>query len=311
MHTATTALRKSQKITDGLRLREDTEAFRLLGKRDILELVSRDDQEDTRVRAAFMQLAGRMQIARTDLEAGGNAVGTCDCVANFFERFATILAREGEERVERKVVAQPDTREQRGERIVQTGTLREMLGKAHLDRTDRNVADAVFAEIAFGLPVLQDLEHFFLRNRHVGLIERAHLHQKAQHGDGVLPHHEVLGELLNRIDAEIQTRDMAVDVGEAHLEILLLIPQVVLRLVDDDAAIAWIVRKQKRVDFDVRKDTLAFFADALGDKLLDPQTQNAPALRRQEAELIAPVDVVAIEERRQGDSGIVNRILAA
>ena len=89
-------------------------------------------------------------------------------------------------------------------------------------------------EAGLRLAVLQDLQHLGLGGGHVGLVEGAHAHEIAAHGDGVLPHDEVLGQLVDRLDAVVQARDGVVDVGEAHIEVAALVPQVGLGLVHDD-----------------------------------------------------------------------------
>ena len=69
--------------------------------------------------------------------------------------------------------------------------------------------------------------------------------------------------------------------------------------------------EQQRVDFDVRQDALAVLADAFGNKLLDPQAKHAAALLREEAELVASLQVVVVQESRQADGRVVDGVLAA
>ena len=121
----------------------------------------------------------------------------------------------------------------------------------------------------------------------------------------------MFGKLERGVDLEVQARDGRVDIGEAHLEVLALVPQVGLRLIHDDAAIACIAREQERIDLDVRQDALPLLAKRLGDELLDPKAQDAPALRREERELVAALKVVVVEERGEVDRRVVDGVLAA
>ena len=59
------------------------------------------------------------------------------------------------------------------------------------------------------------------------------------------------------------------------------------RQVHDGAAIARVFLEQQGVHLDVGQNALAVLAQALGHQLLDPQTQNAAALLREERELVA------------------------
>ena len=121
----------------------------------------------------------------------------------------------------------------------------------------------------------------------------------------------MLSELERGVDLEVQARDGRVDIGEAHLEVLALVPQVGLRLVHDDAAVARVAREQKRVDLDVRQDALPLLAKRLGDELLDPKAQDAPALRREERELVAALEIVVVKKRGEVDRRVVDGVLAA
>ncbi len=125
------------------------------------------------------------------------------------------------------------------------------------------------------------------------------------------PHDEVLCKLLHRVDAVVLARNVRVDVGQAHLEVMALVPQVGLRLIHDDAAITRIEIKQQRIDLDVGKDALALLAHGFGDELLDPKTEDAPALRREKRELVAALLVVVVKEGGQPDGGIVDGVFAA
>ena len=121
----------------------------------------------------------------------------------------------------------------------------------------------------------------------------------------------MLGKLERGIDLEVQARNCRVDIGEAHLEVLTLVPQVGLRLVHDDAAVARVAREQERIDLDVRQDALPLLAERFGDELLNPKAQDAPALRREERKLVAPLEVVVIKERGEVDRRVVDGVLAA
>ena len=137
------------------------------------------------------------------------------------------------------------------------------------------------------------------------------LHEVAAHRDGVFPHHEVLGQLFDGVDLVVGARDGRVDVGQAHLEVAALVPQVVAREVHDGAAIARVFLEQQGVHLDVGQNALAVLAQALGHQLLDPQTQNAAALLREERELVASLQVVVVQKRCQADGRVVDGVLAA
>ena len=174
-----------------------------------------------------------------------------------------------------------------------------------------HIADEVLYEIGLGLALGEDLQDLSLRRGDIGLVKRAHAHEIAAHRDSVFPHHKVLGKLERGIDLEVQARNCRVDIGEAHLEVLALVPQVGLRLVHDDAAVARVAREQERIDLDVRQDALPLLAERLGDELFNPKAQDAPALRREERELVAPLEVVVIKERGEVDRRVVDGVLAA
>ena len=114
-----------------------------------------------------------------------------------------------------------------------------------------DVVDKVLREIGRRLAFAQNVEHGGLRGCHVGLVEGAHAHEVAAHGDGVLPHDEVLGQLLHGVDLVVLARDGRVDVGQAHLEVAPLVPQVGLGQVRDDAAVAGVLGEQQGVHLDV------------------------------------------------------------
>ena len=133
-----------------------------------------------------------------------------------------------------------------------------------------HIADVVFDEVGIGLAVAQDAEHRLLGRRHVGLIERAHVHEVAAHRDGVFPHDEMLGKLGGVIDFEVETRNRGVKIRKAHLEVLAFVPQVGFGLVHDGGAIARILVEQQGIELDVGKNALASLAEAFGNQLLDP-----------------------------------------
>ena len=232
-------------------------------------------------------------------------------MADGLERLAAAFAREREEGVEREEIAGLDASEQSTQRCAHVGAVLEARSLAHLHLAHVHVVDEVLHVVRLRLAVAQDVEHRGLGRRHVGLVERAHLHEVAAHGDGVLPHDEMLGQLVHGLDLERRARDGGVDVGQAHLEVVALVPQVVLRLVHDDAAVARVLLEQQRVDLDVGQDALAVLADALGDQLLDPQAEHAAALLREEAELVATLHVVVVQEGSQADGRVVDGVLAA
>ena len=249
-----------------------------------------------------------MQVARPHFQAGHAAEGLGHPVANLLDSLAPALARERQEGVQREEIAGLDGGQQRVERLVQILTALEHGREGHFHTTHVYLVGEHLSEIGLGLAILQDVEHLGLRGGHVGLVERTHLHEIAAHGDGVLPHDEVLGQLFHGIDAVVQPRDSRVDVSEAHLEVAALVPQVGLGLVHDDGPIARVFREQQRVDLDVRQNALTVLAQRLGHQLLDPQAQHAPALGGEERELVAALQVIVVEERRQVDGRVVDGV---
>ena len=69
VHAAAAAACERDQVARGLRLRQRTQAFGLFLQRDVLQLVGRQDEEHAAVRAALLQLARGMQVARTDFQA--------------------------------------------------------------------------------------------------------------------------------------------------------------------------------------------------------------------------------------------------
>ena len=67
----------------------------------------------------------------------------------------------------------------------------------HLNVADRNAGKALFHELRAAGTIGKNAEHFLLGNRNVGLVEGAHLHQVANHGNGVFPHNEVGSHFLH------------------------------------------------------------------------------------------------------------------
>ena len=311
MHAAAAAIGQRHEVARRLGLRKRPQAFSLLAKRDVLQLVGRQDEEHAAVRASLVQLPRRMQVARPHFQAGYHAALVGHAVANRLKRLASALAGERQKRIQREEIPRLDAAQKRPERAVHVRAVLEARGQTHLHLAHVHLAKEVLHEVGRGLAVAQDVEHRGLRRRHIGLVERAHAHEVAAHGDGVLPHHEVLGKLHDRIDLEVRPRDGGIDVGQAHLEVAALVPQVVLRLVHDDAAISRIFREQQRIHLDVRQDALAVLTQAFGHELLDPQTQHAAALLREERELVAALQVVVVQKRGQADGRVVDGVLAA
>ena len=258
-----------------------------------------------------MQLAGGVQVARTHFQAGYHAALLSHAVTDGFQRLASTLARERQERVEREEIARLNAAQQRTQRAADIGAIFEARRQAHFHLAHVHLVDEIRHEVGLGLALLEDVEHHGLRRRHVGLVEGADLHEVAAHRDGVFPHHEVLGQLFDGVDLVVGARDGRVDVGQAHLEVAALVPQVVAREVHDGAAIARVFLEQQGVHLDVGQNALAVLAQALGHQLLDPQTQNAAALLREERELVASLQVVVVQKRCQADGRVVDGVLAA
>ena len=312
VHAASAASGKRRQVAFGLRFRQRSQARRrCTQQRDVLQLVGRDHQEHAVVGAALLELARGMQVARPDLHARDHAEFRRCRMADELERLATPLARERHEHVEREVVTRLDAPEQSRERLFQTACALQRLPQPHLDLAHVDAAEGFLHEIRRHMPIAQDVEHRRLRRRHIGLVERAHAHEIAAHGDGVFPHHEVFGQLMHAFDAIAHARDGAVEISHRHLEVLALVPQVGLGLVHHDGAVAPVDVERQGVDLDVGQDALAFLAQAFGHELLDPQAQNAPALGGEEAELIASCLVVVEQESRQLNGRVVDGVLAA
>ena len=112
VHATAAALDKNREVGGGLRACEHSQAFGLnVAQRDVFQFVGGNHEEYAVVGAAFLQLARGMQVAGANLEAAYDAEFVGDAVANNFERFATPLAVERQERIEREVVARFNRRE--------------------------------------------------------------------------------------------------------------------------------------------------------------------------------------------------------
>ena len=107
MHAPAAALRQGHQLASGLGLRQRPQARSraALGQRDVLQLVGRQDEEHAHVRAALLQLAGGVQVARAHLQARHHAEGLGHAVADGLDSLATALSREGQKRVQREEVA--------------------------------------------------------------------------------------------------------------------------------------------------------------------------------------------------------------
>lgn len=75
---------------------------------------------------------------------------------------------------------------------------------------------------------------------------------------------------------EGKARNSRIEVGEAHVEVLALVPQVGFGLVGDDAAVFRVFGKKQRVELDVRQNSHTLLAEAFGDELLNPKAKHAP-----------------------------------
>ena len=94
MHAAATAIGQRHEVARRLGLRKRPQAFGLLAKRDVLQLVGRQDEEHAAVRASLVQLPRRMQVARPHFQAGYHAALIGHAVANRLKRLASALAGE-------------------------------------------------------------------------------------------------------------------------------------------------------------------------------------------------------------------------
>ena len=121
----------------------------------------------------------------------------------------------------------------------------------------------------------------------------------------------MLSQIEHAVDAEGEARNSRIDVGEAHVEILALVPQVGFGLVGDDAAVFRVFGKKQRVELDVRQDSYTLLTEAFGDELLNPKAKHASAFRREETELVAAVQIVVIQEAGQCNGGVVDGVFAA
>ena len=121
----------------------------------------------------------------------------------------------------------------------------------------------------------------------------------------------MLSQIEHAVDAEGKARNSRIEVGEAHVEILALVPQVGFGLVGDDAAVFRVFGKKQRVEFDVRQDSYTLLTEAFGDELLNPKAKHASTFRREETELVAAVQVVVIQEAGQCNGGVVDGVFAA
>ena len=311
MHAAAPALGERRQIASSLGLRQLAKAGcrSFLRQRNVLQFVSRQNEEDAHVRTTFLQLARGMQVARPHLQARHAAEGFGHAMANLLDGLAPPLSRKRKKRVQRKEVARLNGGQQRIQRLVQVLTALEHGGEGDFHAAHVHLVGEHLSEIGLRLAVLQNIEYLSFGGGNVGLVEGAHLHEIAAHGDGVFPHDEMLSQFFHSVDAVVQPRNSVIDVGEAHLEIAALVPQVGLGLVHDDGSVARILRKQQRVDLDVRQDALAVLPQRFSHQLFDPQAQYAPTLGSEERELVATLQVVVVEECRQVDGRVIDGVL--
>ena len=112
VHAAAAALNKNREVGGGLRACEHSQALGLnVAQWDVFQFVGGNHEEYAVVGAAFLQLARGMQVAGANLEAAYDAELVGDTMANNLERFAAPFAVEGQERIEREVVARLNRRE--------------------------------------------------------------------------------------------------------------------------------------------------------------------------------------------------------
>ena len=99
---------KSDKL--GLRLGFGKFSQRIVrvGHIDVVVLISGKQQKNAGIRATLMELPGRMQVPGPDLQAGDNTQATCDPVTHAFERLAPAVPSEGQEGIQREIVALAD-----------------------------------------------------------------------------------------------------------------------------------------------------------------------------------------------------------
>ena len=112
VHAAASALDEDGQIGCGLCFRQGSQAFRLdVVQRNVFELVGGDEQEDAVVRAALLQLTGRVQVARADFQARCNAKFVGNAVADGLERFAAAFAVKRQKGVQGEVIARLSSEE--------------------------------------------------------------------------------------------------------------------------------------------------------------------------------------------------------
>src|SRR5205807_8705922 len=93
---------------------ERAESVALAGDRQFLAAVAGDLQEEAGVGSAFVQLAGRVQVARTEAEGAGSFRRLADCALQLME-LVLQLARGRQIGEQRDVIARLGEREMRGD----------------------------------------------------------------------------------------------------------------------------------------------------------------------------------------------------
>ena len=88
---APVALGQHLEIAARLRRLDDAEGVFLARHREIVGVVAGDLQEHAAVRPALVGLPGRMQEARPEAEAGGDALAVADQDADVLQRVAMLL----------------------------------------------------------------------------------------------------------------------------------------------------------------------------------------------------------------------------
>ena len=251
MQAAAPTLGKNHEVTDGLRFRQLTQACRRhVLKRDVLRLVSGHKKVHARIRAALLQLARRVHVARAYFEARHDLARFRDLAADTPERLAAGVTVERQKRVHGEIVARLNRGEQAVERRANIGCRRAAIRYTHLDVAE--VGRALVDEIGLGEPFGQQIEHLRLHRCHIGLVERGHLHEVAEHGRCVFPHHEVISQLPDVADGEIETWKGRVETAEATREIVFFIPRARRAAVRDDRAILAVESEQQRVRLELR-----------------------------------------------------------
>src|ERR1700732_4743169 len=255
-------------ITKGLRLLEDAKRELLARNRHIIRVVANHLEEDARVGAAFVQLPGRVQVARPIADRRCHPVFVADGEPDRVER--AVMLRVGcDEGEQSHVVAAPNLAEQGLDRRVER---RPCLAGPPDPLADRR-----------RIALAQDFLGEVLRLLHVRLVEDVDAKDRARHRDRILPTEKLRpdGERVAELEGDKRMTGFAERRQGSRLSVTRQRPP------DEKAITAIDLRRAERLIRD-RHQALAFFAGTLRDQLLGPHAETLHRGGRDDRDLVPP-----------------------